>query len=136
MKELKKQLERIDGKGYKAYKDIKGHYNFNDFTLAIDYVQGDPFASPSRIRIIVPRTKTIVEREWFESSVRRVRTEDWIAREVGGAIKKTEKHAKGTGKSGLLFIDQPGQKVIERVCCEPHRGSHYNLFINWITGSR
>ncbi|PFG03044.1 ABC-ATPase domain-containing protein [Bacillus sp. es.036] len=114
MKELKKQLERIDGKGYKAYKDIKGRYNFNDFTLAIDYVQGDPFASPSRIRIIVPRTKTIIEREWFESSVRRVRTEDWIAREVGGAIKKTEKHAKGTGKSGLLFIDQPSQKVIER----------------------
>jgi predicted ABC-class ATPase len=114
MKELKKQLERIDGKGYKAYKDIKGRYNFNEFTLAIDYVQGDPFASPSRIRIIVPRKKTIIEREWFESSVRKVRTEDWIAREVGGAIRKTEKHAKGTGKSGMLFIDQPGQKVIER----------------------
>jgi predicted ABC-class ATPase len=114
MKELKKQLERIDGKGYKAYKDIKGRYHFNDFTLAIDYVQGDPFASPSRVRIIVPRAKTIIEREWFESSVRKVRTEDWIAREVGGAIRTTEKHAKGTGKSGLLFIDQPGQKVIER----------------------
>ena len=114
MKELKKQLERIDGKGYKAYKDIRGRYNFNEFKLAIDYVQGDPFASPSRIRIIVPRTKTIIEREWFESSVRRVRTEDWIAREVGEAIRRTEKHATGTGKSGLIFIDQPGQKVIER----------------------
>ncbi|MCA0173518.1 ABC-ATPase domain-containing protein [Bacillus sp. RAR_GA_16] len=114
MKELKKQLERIDGKGYKAYKDIRGRYHSIDFTLAIDYVQGDPFASPSRIRIIIPREKTIVEREWFDSDVRRVRAEDLIARKVGDAIKRSQRRMKGTGKSGLIFIDQPGQKVIER----------------------
>ncbi|MBF0706950.1 ABC-ATPase domain-containing protein [Alkalihalobacillus hwajinpoensis] len=114
MNKLRKQLERIDGKGYKAYKDISGHYDFVDYTLYIDYVQGDPFASPSRIRIIAPRKKTIVEPEWFDSAVRRVRTEDMIARKVGDAIRRTERHAKGTGKSGLVSIDIPGQKVIER----------------------
>ncbi len=114
MKELKKHLERIDGKGYKAYKDIRGQYNFTDFNLSIDYVQGDPFASPSRVRIIIPRARTIVEREWFKSAVRRVRTEDVIARKVGEAIRSTERHAKGTGKSGMMYIDGPAQKVIER----------------------
>jgi hypothetical protein len=51
---LRSILNRIDGRGYKAYKDIAGHYKFENFTLYIDYVQGDPFAAPSRIRIRLP----------------------------------------------------------------------------------
>ncbi|HEX9026188.1 MAG TPA: ABC-ATPase domain-containing protein, partial [Clostridium sp.] len=50
---LKRELDRIDGKGYRLYKDLEGEYDFEDYTLSIDYVQGDPFASPSRIRVIV-----------------------------------------------------------------------------------
>ena len=42
---LKDHLLRIDGKGYKAYKEIKGRYAFPGFWLFIDHVQGDPFAS-------------------------------------------------------------------------------------------
>ncbi|MGB7999810.1 MAG: ABC-ATPase domain-containing protein [Anaerobacillus sp.] len=114
MKELKKHLDRIDGKGYKAYKDIRGRYDFTAFNLSIDYVQGDPFASPSRVRVIIPRSRTNVEPEWFKSKARKVRTEDEIARKVEEAIRRTERHAKGTGKSGLMYIDSPAQKVIER----------------------
>ena len=40
---LKDHLLRINGKGYKAYKDIKGAYAFPGFWLSIDHVQGDPF---------------------------------------------------------------------------------------------
>ncbi|KKL13159.1 hypothetical protein LCGC14_2528550 [marine sediment metagenome] len=43
--DLKTTLRRIDGKGYKAYKDIKGQYDFGTYTLIIDHVQGDPFAN-------------------------------------------------------------------------------------------
>lgn len=48
--ELEKILDHPDGKGYKAYKELQDQYQWNNFTLSIDYVQGDPFASSSRIR--------------------------------------------------------------------------------------
>jgi len=52
--ELRKTLGRIDGRGYKAYKDIEGVYDYPEgFTLFVDHVQGDPFASPSRLRVRV-----------------------------------------------------------------------------------
>ena len=46
---LRQTLYRIDGRGYKAYKDIAGTYQFADFTLTVDYVQGDPFAAPKPV---------------------------------------------------------------------------------------
>ena len=49
--DLRKSLMRIDGKGYKSYKDIEGAYDYVDFMLFVDHVQGDPFASPSRVRL-------------------------------------------------------------------------------------
>ena len=42
---LDEHLRRMDGRGYKAYKEIKGEYQFPGFTLLIDHVQGDPFAT-------------------------------------------------------------------------------------------
>ncbi|MFO8056227.1 MAG: ABC-ATPase domain-containing protein, partial [bacterium] len=50
------ELKRIDGKGYKAYKDIKGSYRLDDFVLHVDHVQGDPFASPSRMCVEIDRS--------------------------------------------------------------------------------
>lgn len=55
--DLKTTLRRIDGKGYKAYKDIKGQYDFGTYTLIIDHVQGDPFATPSRVRVKLAQKK-------------------------------------------------------------------------------
>ena len=52
-RELRHRLQRIDGAGYKAYQDLRGEYRCERFMLFIDHVQGDPFASPSRIRVRV-----------------------------------------------------------------------------------
>ena len=51
-KELREQLRQIDHKGYKAYKVLEGEYEFGTYRLCIDHVQGDPFATPSRVRIL------------------------------------------------------------------------------------
>ena len=50
MQRLKTMLNSIDHKGYPAYKGLKGSYDFGDYRLGIDKVQGDPFASPSRAK--------------------------------------------------------------------------------------
>ncbi|MEF2734434.1 MAG: ABC-ATPase domain-containing protein, partial [Blautia sp.] len=46
---LRQQLSSINRKSYPAYKTLKGTYDFGDYQLCIDHVQGDPFASPSHI---------------------------------------------------------------------------------------
>lgn len=51
--QLKKLLQEIDHRGYPAYKDTKGSYQFEGFVLNIDHVQGDPFAAPSKLSLFV-----------------------------------------------------------------------------------
>ena len=51
--ELRSLLNRIDHRGYPAYKDTKGMYQFPGYVLSIDHVQGDPFASPSKVSVHV-----------------------------------------------------------------------------------
>ncbi len=41
--ELRNLLQRIDHKSYPAYKDTRGSYDFGNYVLSIDHVQGDPF---------------------------------------------------------------------------------------------
>ena len=50
--ELRNHLKSIDHRGYPAYKDLKGQYDFKDYVLSIDHVQGDPFAAPSKVSVI------------------------------------------------------------------------------------
>ncbi|WP_121615634.1 ABC-ATPase domain-containing protein [Virgibacillus halodenitrificans] len=114
MKRLMNELKRIDNKGYKAYKDIQGKYSYTKFDLFIDYVQGDPFATPSKIRIVIPAKQRPIKEEWLSSYERKIAAEDKMARVVASAIHKQKTFIKGSGKSGLILFDQPGQEVIER----------------------
>ena len=40
---LRTMLKQIDRKGYPAYKSLAGRYDFGEYVLSIDHVQGDPF---------------------------------------------------------------------------------------------
>ncbi|WP_404451599.1 ABC-ATPase domain-containing protein [Virgibacillus necropolis] len=114
MEKLFQNLRSIDGKGYKAYKNIQGQYKFNNFDLFIDYVQGDPFATPSKIRVVVPTGERMINKAWLSTYHRKTATEDCIARAVGQAVYQNSVFIKGTGKSGLVQFDTPKQEVIER----------------------
>ncbi len=107
-------LARIDGKGYKAYKDFTGTYKIKNFTLFIDYVQGDPFASPSRIRVRVDQKNAGFPESLFEGRPGRIGFEDFITRAVANSIKTNAKGNRGTGKSGLIAIQSCGQEMLER----------------------
>ena len=111
---LKQTLSNINSRGYKAYNQIKGNFGFPDFELFIDHVQGDPFAQPSKIRIRVSQSIAKIPNDLWPNAIRKIAVEDFIAREVRIAIKKTVTPKKGTGKSGLIYIDAGGQEVLER----------------------
>ena len=112
MEELIRKLRRIDGRGYKAYKELTGHYRFPDWALYVDHVQGDPFAAPSKMRLRVPQDVAKLPTSLFDNRVRRVALQDFLAREVRDAIPSGPR--RGTGKSGLVTIDAGAQEVLER----------------------
>ena len=49
--ELRNLLNRIDHKVIRHTKIQKGQYQFGTYVLSIDHVQGDPFASPSKVSV-------------------------------------------------------------------------------------
>ncbi len=112
--DLRRCLARIDGRGYKAYKDIKGEYNCGALTLCIDHVQGDPFAIPSMIRVRAAQEAANLPEKLFNNAIRRMAFEDFLARKVAAAIHKTNLRIQGSGKSGLIYIDAGAQESLER----------------------
>lgn len=121
MEKLKSMLQRIDGKGYKAYKDIVGSYTAEGYMLHIDHVQGDPFAAPSRIRLVVRGQRLRIDPEWRESPWRLIAAQDFINREISRAIGRQGGRSGGHGKSGLISIDRPGQQVLLRTAVLVHQ---------------
>ena len=112
--QLLQTLHRINGKGYKAYKDIKGVYDFADFALSIDYVQGDPFAVPSRLSIQIPSSQAGLPSELYANKIRKVALADFLTRGFQEAIHRTAQGKRGSGNSGLFTIDCGRQEVLER----------------------
>ncbi|WP_084709266.1 ABC-ATPase domain-containing protein [Rubrobacter aplysinae] len=115
MKNLKSTLDRIDNKGYGAYKDLQGTYEFGDFTLYVDKVQRDPFAPPSLIRV---RTHDNgFDRALYENLVRRFAFEDFLTRQAEQEIKRAVQGNRGSGKSGRVEIQRPSQVIVPRTSC-------------------
>lgn len=113
-KDLQSLLHRIDGRGYKAYKDLQGSYRFSEFALHIDYVQGDPFASPSRLRIQISQKTSQFPERLFGNSSRKIALEDYLTRQFGKQIRQIVKGQRGSGKSGRIQIAHCGQEILER----------------------
>jgi predicted ABC-class ATPase len=114
LNKLRTILQSVNGKGYKAYKNLKGTYEFQNFVLCIDHIQGDPFASPSKVRLLIPRNRSNVKPEFTKTKIRKIYCEDLINRTICKYIKSIPNIVKGTGKSGMILIDQPGQEILER----------------------
>jgi predicted ABC-class ATPase len=112
--DLRSALSRIDGKGYKAYKDIKGSYGFARFQLILDHIQGDPFAAPSRARIRVEREEAALPRDTTANRSRLVACCDFLTRIFSDSCRRFAKGRRGTGKSGAITIDTPGQEILPR----------------------
>jgi len=112
--ELRNELKRIDGRGYKAYKDIRGVYDFTEFTLFVDHVQGDPFATPSRLRVRAEQRQAGFPEDTYRTKSREVALRDFLTRRFHQAIRRFCQGNRGIGKSGLIEIDRPGQEILER----------------------
>ena len=116
--DLKELLNRIDHKGYPAYKDTRGNYQFPKYILSIDKVQGDPFASPSKVSIQVPAKIAGFPLELFDEKHKRIALQDFLTRQFAKQIDAFHFKATGSGKSGLMVVSRCGQEILERTACE------------------
>ena len=117
---LRSQVSKLDNASYKAYKGLRGEYQFDRFTLIFDRVQGDPFAAPSQVRIIIPQEIGKFPSQLYQNKSREVATRDYLARQFTKVAKQLST-SRGTGKSGLIAITKLaegiaplGQEVLER----------------------
>lgn len=112
--DLKKMLYSIDGKGYKSYKSLEGQYDFNKYVLSIDHVQGDPFAAPSKVRIIINQKVAQIPGELFNEDYKRIAVQDFLTRLFFKNINIYGKRVFGSGKSGLISISRCPQEILDR----------------------
>ena len=112
-KELVQILTKMEGKPYPAYKSIKGGYQYQDYEIWIDHVQGDPFAIPSRVRAKIPISTSGFPGNTYHNECRSGSLCDFLARRFYSSIKKHNTQKQGSGKSGTIEIDRPGQEVLK-----------------------
>lgn len=114
LENLRRMLRAVDHKSYPAYKDLKGAYSFGSFLLGIDHVQGDPFASPSRLSVQIDGAKAAFPPAYYKEKHCRIALQDYLNRLFYQEIEKYTFKAKGSGKSGLIAVSRCGQEVLER----------------------
>lgn len=113
--DLKKELIKIDHKSYGMYKTLGGSYSYGNYILHIDHVQGDPFASPSRLRFEVKKETHGFPEEYYEEKHRRLALEDQVLRRFLRQLRQLDKGSMGSGKSGRITTCPANQTVQERI---------------------
>lgn len=121
--DLRALLDRIDRRGYPAYKDTKGEYSFGRYILGIDHVQGDPFAAPSKVSVRLAGKTAGFLPELYKEKHRRIALQDYLLRQFEKRIEDYSFKARGSGKSGLMGVSRPGQEILERSACRVDAGT-------------
>jgi predicted ABC-class ATPase len=116
MSELRRDIERIDGRPYPAYRDLRDRvYAVGPYRCRFEHVQGDPFAQPSRLGIEVPAHVPGLPdgvRAGAGADARRA-TADFLHRAVARVLRGARQRT-GSGRSGLVEISALGQEVLDR----------------------
>ena len=121
--ELRQEIQKIDHRGYPAYKGLAGGWKFRAFDLNIDHVQGDPFAAPSKVSVKVRGDRSGFPPALYKSEVRKTAFEDGLLRAFAAEASKYSFKASGSGKSGLIECSRPGQEILKRTSCEVEQAS-------------
>ena len=112
LESLARLLHELDGHGYRAYKRIAGAWAGPSFTLLVDHVQPDPFATPSLLRVRLPHHVHGIPEELWANRPRRVGLLDHLLRVFRRAAGGCP--GVGSGRSCEIYVDAGGAEVLER----------------------
>ena len=113
MIKLKEKLIELHNKNYSLYKSIKNSYDFDRYTLKFDHIQGDPYATPSKIRLILNSKQHEISKLIVTDPIKNKAICDFINRKL---YKLCRAHSRSisTGKSGIIEIAKPSQVILHR----------------------
>lgn len=103
-KDLFDHARKLDGAGYGAYKKLAGAFGEPGLTLSIDRVQADPYASPSKMRLILPMRAAGIPQHLIDDPIGRVAVADFLARRIEADVTRPKN----------VHIGDIGQQVLER----------------------
>jgi predicted ABC-class ATPase len=106
----------IDRKDYAGYQSLLGTYDFDLYKLIIQQIPKDPYAPPHTgiYRIQLLRNNRHIINLKTRSKIQKIASADFLARYFFNACQKFSNGIRGTGFSGLITINEPGQAVLER----------------------
>ena len=93
---LRRVLAQLDGRGYASYKQLTGSYRIGSVRLVIDHVQVDPYAPPSRMRIIVDREVAGLPADLTDDAAGRTAVSDFLTRRFADAAHRMVPRREGT----------------------------------------
>jgi predicted ABC-class ATPase len=96
-------LKKLEKQNYRAYQQIKGNYDFADFSLYIDHIQADPFASSSRFRAVRPWSMSGLSWLKEQSLSYQVAARDFIARTFAELCK--QENSASVALTGQTVLD-------------------------------
>ncbi len=96
-------LKPLEKQNFRAYQKIKGRYDFGDFSLFIDHVQSDPYASASRLRALKAWAPSGLAWLRDQSTQYQIAARDYLARHF----------AQLCSKENALQISLTGQVVLD-----------------------
>ncbi|CAD7957136.1 unnamed protein product [Amoebophrya sp. A25] len=116
----------LEGAGYGAYKDLKGEWKEDDFTVFVDHVQGDAYAPPSHVRVRIPMSLAGHPAPFHTDATKNRAATDFMQRVLndylrgGYGVDFTQAAVGGGGwsssKGGDIQVDRPSQFVLQRSC--------------------
>ena len=132
--DLKRLLAQIDGRQYPAYHDLESSNGWTNeaagFTLFVGRAQSDPFAPPTRCRLIVSASTAQFPQSLYSNKVRAIALTDYLQRALYTNCQSMGASAGLNGKSwsgpkgGDVQIMEPCQHVLEQsaVSIDPRTG--------------
>lgn len=123
--QLARTVAQLDGRGYPGYKQIGGPWGDDALVLALDHVQGDPFAAPSRLRIRLSPAVHQLPLDLCATPTRRMALCDFLLRRFAAVVSGARERS-GSGKSGVIQVDAGDAEILPRSGCEMV-GEHLEL---------
>ena len=114
---LKEKIESLNGRDYGACQSLIGQYEFpKKIRLIIHRIPKDPYAPPHTgiYRVQVERKNSDIINFKTDSKITQIAFSDFLARNFFNACKKISKGSRGTGFSGVITIEKPGQCILQR----------------------
>jgi len=117
LRQLAQKLEFVDGLAYGAYREFYGGWQFQHFDLFVNHVPPDHHGPPADFVVWVYPNEIGLPQDVQGPRLKRIASADFYLRRFLGLLGDQPAGSRGSGLSGLIDTDRPGQSIEERNAC-------------------